>query len=117
MVQNLTKADLKTGDVVVSRGGWQGVVLRGTDCGDIIKWFKNEFGEIIQSYRSLSFVNTDLTYNTSKIVKVYRCTDNPGLLTSCDVVQSKYLYWEDTTKEMTIAEIERALGHKVKIIR
>lgn len=116
MVKNLTKTDLKTGDVVVSKGGWQGVVLRGTACGDIIKWFKDEYGRIVQKYRSLCYVNNDLTYGDTKIIKVYRCTD-AGLLTSCDAVQSKYLYWEDTTKEMTIAEIERALGYKIKIVQ
>ena len=119
MVKNLTKADLKTGDVVISKGGWQGVVLRGTASGDVIKWFKDEDGVIIQKYRCLTTVNSDLTYGANrdkKVVKVYRCTD-PRLLTSCDVVQSKYLYWEDTTKEMTIAEIEKALGHKVKIVK
>lgn len=116
MVKNLTKADLKTADVVRSRGGWYGVVLKGTACGDIIKWFKNEYGDIIQQHRSLATVNNDLTYGNTKIIKVYRCTD-PGLLTSCDVVQSKYLYWEDDTKEMTVAEIEKALGHKVKIVK
>ena len=116
MVRNLFKADLKTGDVVISKGGWQGVVLRGTACGDVVKWFKNEYGEVISKFRSLSTINSDLTYGTSRIVKVYRCTE-PGLLTSCDVIQSRFLLWEDTTKEMTVAEIERALGHKVKIVK
>ena len=116
MVRNLTKSNLLTGDVVISKGGWQGVVLRGTACGDVIKWFKNEYGEIISKYRSLSSVNCDMTYGTSRIVKVYRCTE-PGLLTSCDVIQPRFLLWEDTTKEMTVAEIERALGYKVKIVK
>ena len=116
MVRNLTKSDLKTGDVVVSKGGWQGVVLRGTACGDVIKWFKNEYGEIIQKYRSLCFLNNDLTYGDTKIVKVYRCND-ARLLTSCDVIQDRFLLWEETVKEMTVAEIERVLGHKVKIVK
>ena len=116
MVKSLKKSDLKTGDAVISKGNWQGVILRGTVCGDVIKWFKDEYGEIIQKYRSLSTVNNDLSYGTSRIVKVYRC-DNPGLLTSCDVIQNRFLLWEDDAKEMTVAEIERALGYKVKIVK
>lgn len=116
MIRDLTKSCLKTGDVVVSKGGWQGVVLLNTASGDIIKWFKDEYGNIIQKYRSLSFVNDDLTYGTSKITKVYR-TSELGLLTSCDVIQDRFLLWEDNTKEMTVADIERVLGHKVKIVK
>ena len=114
MVRNLTKSDLRTADVVVSRGGWQGVVLRGTACGDVIKWFKNANGDIIAKYRYLSDVRDDLSYANTKIVKVYRC-DEPGLLTSCDVVDNRFLLWEDV-KEMTLADIERELGYKVKIV-
>ena len=116
MVRNLTKSDLMTGDVVVSKGGWQGVVLKDTACGNVIKWFKNSSGEIISKFRSLNTVKNDLQYGDTKIGKVYRCTE-AELLTSCDVVQPKFLLWEDNCKEMTVAEIERALGHKVKIIK
>lgn len=116
MVRNFTKSDLRTGDVVVSRGGWQGVVLKGTAHGDVIKWFKDEHGRIIQKYRLLYTVSEDLSYDKTRIVKVYRCTD-PGLFTTCDVVQNQCLYWEDTTREMTVADIEKALGYKVKIVK
>ena len=116
MIRDLTKQCLRTGDVVVTKGGWQGVVLLNTASGDIIKWFKDEYGNIIQKYRSLSSVHNDLTYGTSKITKVYRSPEL-GLLTSCDVVQDRFLLWENNMKEMTIAEIERALGHKVKIVK
>lgn len=114
MVNKLRKSELKTGDVVISRGGWQGVVLRGTDWGDLIKWFKDSSGNIIAKFRNLSDVREDLTYSDTKIVKVYRCSQ-PGLLTSCDVIRPEYLYWEEA-REMTLEEIERALGYKVKVV-
>ena len=110
----MKKKDLKTGDVVVSKGGWQGVILRDTACGDVVKWFKNSSGEIISKYRRLIDVDEDLTYSDTKIVKVYRCTE-PGLLTSCEVINDRFLLWEDV-KQMTLAEIERELGYKVKIV-
>ena len=71
-------------------------------------------GEIISKYRRLIDVNEDLTYSDTKIVKVYRCTE-PGLLTSCEVINDRFLLWEDV-KQMTLAEIERELGYKVKIV-
>lgn len=115
MVRDLKKSDLKTGDVVVTKGGWQGVVLLDTASGDLIKWFKDSSGTIIQKHRKLSYVNNDLTYDNTAIVKVYRCTD-PGLLTSCDVVKPEYLYWS-AAKEMTIQEIEAILGFRVKLVQ
>lgn len=114
MINNMTKSKLLSGDVVISKKGWQGVVLRGTACGDVIKWFKNSNGEIIAKYRYLNDVREDLTYSNTKIVKVYRC-DEPGLLTSCEVVNDRFLFWEDA-KEMTLSEIEQELGYKVKIV-
>ena len=72
-------------------------------------------GNLIHNYRCLRTVNEDLSYDHTKIVKVYRSSEL-GLLTSCEVIQNRFLLWEDNMKEMTLADIERALGHKVKIV-
>lgn len=117
MRKSLTKYELFTGDVLYSSKGSYGVVLTHTTCGSLIKWFKNKKGEIIHKYRLLADLTSDMQFTdgSGRITKVYRPTD-PHDFTTLNAIQDKYLIWEDTTKEMTVAEIEEKLGHKVKIV-
>lgn len=113
-------SELKCTDVVLSSKGSYGVVLRGTPKGDLIKWFKNNKGEIIHKYRSLDMINEDLTFKydgkDNRIIKVYRVTDQHDM-TTMDAIQDKYVIWEEKVKEVTIAELEQQYGCKVKVVR
>ena len=112
-------SELKSSDVVLSSKGSYGIVLRGTPKGDLIKWFKNNKGEIIHKYRSLSMINEDLTFKhdgrDSRIIKVYRVTDQHDM-TTLNAIDDKYLIWEEKIKEVTVAELEEQFGCKVKIV-
>ena len=111
--------ELKTSDVVLSSKGSYGIVLRGTSKGDLIKWFKNNKGEIIHKYRSFNMINEDLTFKhdgrDNRIIKIYRVTD-PHDMTTLNAIDDKYLIWEEKVKEVTMAELEAKYGCKVKIV-
>lgn len=112
-------SELKTSDVVVSTKGSYGIVLRGTPNGDLIKWFKNNKGEIIHKYRSFNMINQDLTFKhdgkDNRIIKVYRITD-PHDMTTMNAIADKYLILEEKIKEVTIEELEAQYGCKVKVV-
>lgn len=117
---NMKKNDLLTSDVVLSSKGSYGIVLRGTAKGDLIKWFKNDKGEVIHKYRSLDMINDDLTFKhdgkDNRIIKIYRVTDQHDM-TTMNAIDDKYLIWEEKTKEVTILDLEKLFGCKVKVVR
>lgn len=118
MYSNFTRTDLCSGDVVYSTKGSYGIVLLRTPVGSLIKWFKNRSGEIIHKYRMMYDINEDLSFKdeSGRITKVYRSHD-PHYYTTLDIIKDENLIWEDNTKEMTMAQIEAALGHKVKVVK
>jgi len=113
-------SQLKTSDVVLSSKGSLGVVLLGTPKGDLIKWFKNSKDEIIHKYRSLDMINEDLTFKfdgkDNRIIKVYRVTDQHDM-TTLNAIDDKYLIWEEKIKEVTMADLEKMYGCKVKVVK
>ena len=115
----MKKSDLLTSDVVLSSKGSYGIVLKGTPKGDIIKWFKNSKGEIIHKYRSFHMINDDLSFmfdgRDSRIIKVYRVTDQHDMSTM-NAIDEKYLIWEEKIKEVTMNDLEKMYGCKVKIV-
>ena len=116
----MRKRDLLTSDVVLSSKGSYGVVLRDTPKGNLIKWFKNDNGDIIHKYRSFDMINDDLTFKydgkDNRIIKVYRVTDQHDM-TTMDAIQDKYLIWEEKVKEVTMADLEEHFGCKVKVVK
>ena len=115
----MVKSELRTSDVVLSTKGSYGVVLRGTPKGDLVKWFKNNHDEVIHKFRSLDMINEDLTFKydgkDNRIIKVYRVTDQHDM-TTMNAIDDKYLIWEEKVKEVTIADLEKLYGRKVKIV-
>lgn len=113
-------SELKTSDVCLSNKGSYGVVLRDTPKGDLIKWFKNNKGEIIHKFRSFDMINDDLTFKSdgkdNRIIKVYRVIDQHDM-TTMNAIDDKYLIWEEKVKEVTMAELEEKYGCKVKVVR
>lgn len=121
MIANVL-AELRTGDIVLSTKGSYGMVLRGTPSGDIVKWYVNSKGNCIDKFRSLNMLNSDFTFRfdeENRIVKVWRTKDKHYLgnkaVTKYTVADSFELIYEDKVKEVTMDEVERKFGCKVKI--
>ena len=121
MIANVL-AELRTGDIVLSTKGSYGMVLRGTPSGDIVKWYVNSKGKCIDKFRSLNMINSDFTFRFdegNRIVKVWRTKDRHCLGIMCaDIYMEDYHYeliYEDHIKEVTMDEVERKFGCKVKI--
>lgn len=106
-----TKADLKDGMVVEDKNGLRGVVI-----GSAIHH--------LETHGDLGLYNDDLT---AKII--YDCTidkiyeiDEPNrcLMSYLNRGTGLKLIWErpkeEPVKEMTVAEIEKELGYKVKVV-
>ena len=123
-MREIKKNELITSDVVMSDGGNYGIVLRGTQKGDLIKWFKDKNGEVIHKYRSFDMIKDDLSFKTSakfdgqdtRIVRVYRVTDAHDMSTM-NAIKDEYIIWEEKVKEVTMADLERMYGCKVKVVR
>lgn len=115
----MKKSELLTSDIVVNSKGSTGIVLLGTPKGDIIKWFKNSKDEAINKFRSLDMIHEDLMFkfdgHDNRIVKVYRITDQHDMAV-LDEIDDKYLVYEEDVKEVTIAELEKLYGCKVKVV-
>lgn len=121
MIANVL-AELRTGDIVLSTKGSYGIVLRGTPSGDIVKWYVNSKGKCIDKFRSLNMINSDFTFRfdeENRIVKVWRTKDKHYLgdkaVTKYTIADSFKLIYEDKVKEVTMDEVERKFGCKVKI--
>lgn len=116
----MKKQDLMTSDVVLSKKGSYGVVLRNTPKGSLIKWFLNKNRQVIHKFRSLDMLNDDLSFkfdsDNNRIIKVFRVTDQHDM-TTMDAMDEKYLIWEEEVKELTMADIEKKYGCKVKIVK
>ena len=121
MITN-TLAELRTGDIVLSTKGSYGMVLRGTPYGDVIKWYVNSKGKGIDKFRSMNMINSDFTFRYdegNRIIKVWRTEDKHYLGVMCaDIFMENYKYkliYDDHIKEVTMDEVEKKFGCKVKI--
>lgn len=116
---------LKTGDIVLSTKGSYGVVLKGTANGDIIRWFLNNKKESIDKFRSFRMLNEDLTFKydgkDNRIIKAWRTDDSHyvGLFMADDFYRFEdrgfKIIYEEQVKEVTMDEVEKKFGCKVKI--
>lgn len=113
MDKKFTKADLKSGDVVLIRNGIIGIVCRETDS------LISKYG-----FNYLSEVNEDLTDNDKferdfDIIAVRR-PKRPSNCQFCafDKGYGKLVYErKDKPEEMTLKEICEALGKEIKIVK
>lgn len=101
---NMTKNDLRDGDIVTLRNGDRLVYAIG-NFFDLCRNFDNEI-------TTLTDINEDLTRNNEyaedeDIVKVERSTG----------YETVFVREEKEVKEMTIEEIYKALGYEVKIVK
>ena len=109
----MKKSDLKTGMIIEFMNGVLGMVLLGTENGDIVSggtWFP-----LSDHSDEMLFVYID--YETS-IKAVYQPTNNMDYLNKG--VSLSYFHttlWErKEPKKMTLADIETELGYPIKIV-
>lgn len=108
--QKFNKPDLKNGDIITYRDGTKGIVFLEFDA--IVD-------DNLKSYASLEHVTYDLNdewNNDWDIIKVQRARDIHQF------VKSRWddapIVWErQETVEMTLAEVCKALGKNVKIVK
>lgn len=114
----MLKSDLKTGDRVTQRDGEILTVLKDfgctnyTDSGDIL------CSNSRKSWSRLSYYTDDLRGADNKydIMKVERA-GHPYNVFSIDCIFCYSVIWRrEEIKEMTVRDIEKKLGYKVKII-
>ena len=116
----MTKSELKTGMQVKNSKNSLGIVLRGTPHGDLIIWYKNSnTGKKINKYRMLDTINENLTFKDGgRIITVYEPISKREYIDSeceLDGLAHKIVYRE-VIKEVTLADIEKKFGCKVKIV-
>lgn len=114
----MKKSDLKTGMVVETENGEKYLVMLEPDC---------EGRELINfsgGYMSLSSYNDELmlekSYEEFDIMKVYSVGGSIRWLLRDKELMNFKLIWQrkeiKEIKEMTVKEIEKELGYKIKIV-
>lgn len=112
----MKKSDLKTGMVVEIRNGEKYLVMLNPDCKD------KELINFKGGYMPLSNYNNELMLKKFNkgfdIVKVYSVGSSIYWLLSDKERMEFKLIWkrEEETKEMTVEQIEKELGYKIKIV-
>jgi hypothetical protein len=108
--KEFTKEDLKSGDIVIFRNHEAGVVFLEQNA-IIFKGFT--------TYMNLNSYDTKLCDNLSEgwdIVKVHRPYDAYGLMHN-QWYKAPVVWEREETVEMTLAEVCKALGKNVKIVK
>ena len=109
MKKEFTKKDLKNGDMVKLRNGTIGIILLGIDC-----LLTSETGGYC-----LKYVENDLTHDTYSdrdIIAVYR-TNDPEMVSFRTFEHCELVYERKEVEEMTLAEVCKALGKEIKIVK
>ena len=103
----MKKSDLKTGMIVRFRNGLSGLVnFNETD---------REIKVTNEAYVSINAFQDDLTYNSTPIydiMRVYNYIDEYRTAAGYECIWKR----KEETKEMTVKEIEKELGYKIKIV-
>ena len=116
----MKKSDLKTGMVVETRYGEKYLVMLNPD-------YKNmELINFKGGYMPLYYYNNELIFTEQSVlgfdvgfdvVKVYSVGWTiRDLLTDKECMEFKLIWERNEPKEMTIEEIEKELGYKIKIV-
>ena len=110
MNKEFTKADLRTGDVVMQRNG----IVQIANC---------ELGMLITSnwWNDMSGFNSDLTHRSGDeydIVAVRRPKEKPDCnFKAFDYNYGTLVYERKEVEEMTLAEVCKLLGKEIKIVK
>ena len=113
----MKKSDLKTGMFIETRNGGKYLVMLDPDCEDM------ELINFNGGYMPLYYYNNELIFTEQSlrgfdVVKVYSVEGSIHRLLSDKEHMKFKLVWEreEKTKEMTVKEIEKKLGYKIKIV-
>lgn len=109
----MKKSDLKTGMIVEFDSGKIGMVLLGTNNGDIISGQTSiNLDDLTNELESIDGFYYDL-----KIVKIHQPFSNSDYL-SYGLIRDHYIAWEcKKPKQMTLSEVEEALGYSIEIVK
>ena len=109
----MKKSDLKTGMVVESRNGDKYLVMLNPDCeGKDLICFSGSYMSLKDYTDTLEYPNSDYG-----IVKVFTIGKSISYILSAKALLEFKLIWErEERKEMTLKEIEKELGYKIKIV-
>ena len=106
--------DIKSGYVVVTRGGERLIVTR-TNQDYFTKCFGNRDG-----YVYADCYDENLCHNGTKvfdIVKVYGLSNDPGRALCITDLSTRPLLWErPKPKKLTFEQIEKLLGYPIEIV-
>lgn len=106
----MKREELKTGMIVVYRSGKEATVVLGTASGDKLYNYTSKYTYDIRAY-----TKEDLSDKINKgydILEVYAPKSN-----FCPTTKGTKLWAREAdVKEMTITDVEKVLGHKVKIV-
>lgn len=122
MEQEFHLKDLKTGYVVVLNNGRRYLVLKRKDFYEEHSNFLGmSDGNVVSFMSSRRHFDEDLNgvgvYEGQSIEQVYGCTFEPGNAYSISI-DCRELIWErKRTRKMTVAEISKALGYEVEIVK
>lgn len=106
-----TKADLKDGMILEFRDGFRYMLMGKRAYG------KNGWSDFDRGHKD--DLTSSIFNNDTDVMKVYLVKDDArGFLYDLFSDKNLVLLWEreEETKEMTVAEIEKKLGYKVKVI-
>lgn len=116
----MKKSDLKTGMVLETRNGEKYLVMLNPDCKDM------ELINFKGGYMPLYYYNNELIFTEKPaekparefdVVKVYSAGWTiRDLLSDKEHMKFKLIWERNEPKEMTISEIEKELGYKIKIV-
>ena len=105
----MTKSDLKTGMWVELRNGSRTLVFKDSVIGDVLSSFSTSLPlyDFDNDLKNRGFCEYD-------IVKIYKPNSQKDIYQFND--NSEVVWERKETKKMTVAEIEKALGHGVEVI-
>ena len=103
-----TKKDLKTGMRLTFASGKTAIVAIGHDYGDVVIYGHSSF-----QYLNRTIIGGGDRYS---IIKVEKPTNQMCIFNDNTSFSTIWEY-EEPTKEMTVADIEAALGYKVKVVK
>lgn len=119
MEKKFTKSDLRTGDVVVLRNGYEYMVLRGCAEGSEVDRFVG-IGTTSE-WEHFNVYNEDMTSDSEfvelDIVKVFRPKDNHYRPWENREREMDTVFIREEVKELTVAEISKLLGYDVKVVK
>ena len=111
-MKNLTIGMLKTGDILVMENDYPykyGMLLKDTSIGAVIRWDPDKQSGVCYSKEIV-------TNALEKVKRVERPTVGYRFCTFEPNIKNKIIWERKNVKELTVEEIEKLLGYKIKVV-